>query len=171
MSNGDWKQVTAIDVGWRNFAWCTLDTAHLTEPLHWHVEDLWEARPSRRKTPTKEDLMQIATEWCDRNEPILRSSDLVVLENQIRTPCIVLNAAIFSRCYGRARVVHPMTVGAYWKLPTTRDAKKAKGIVIAQQITRNAFPRVYKRDDLADTFLMAAWGMMQVGGATHHDFL
>lgn len=169
--SGDWKQVTAIDVGWRNFAWCTLDTAHLTEPLHWHVEDLWQPHPTRRKVPDLEDLMRIATEWCDRNEAVLRSSDLVVLEDQIRKPCIALNAAIFSRCFGRARAIHPMTIGAFWKLPTTREAKKAKAVMIAQQITHDAFPRTYKRDDLADTFLMAAWGMIQVGGATIHDFL
>lgn len=115
--------------------------------------------------------MQLATEWCDRNEAVLKSSDLVVLENQIRTPCIVLNAAIYARCFGRARVVHPMTVGAYWKLPTQREPKKAKAVEIVDTVTSGGFPRTYKRDDLADTFLMAAWGMIQVEGAKLSDFL
>jgi len=168
---GDWVQVTAIDVGWRNFAWCTLDTAHLQQPLQWHVEDLWLPNPQRRRQPTKEDLMQIATEWCDRNEQVLRTSDVIVLENQIRTPCIVLNAAIYSRCHGKARVVHPMTVGAFWKLPTSREAKKARAVVIVDSIVRGNFPRASKRDDLADTYLMAAWGMCQQGVATKEDFL
>lgn len=168
----DWHQVTAIDVGWRNFAWCTMDTAHLRQPLQWHVEDLWQPTPQRRRQPTKEDLMRIATEWCNRHEDLLRTSDVIVLENQIRTPCIVLNAAIYSRCHNRAYVAHPMTVGAYWKLPTTRDAKKARAVEIVYDLTNGEFPRANKRDDLADTYLMAAWGMCVLAkGAVKEDFL
>lgn len=167
----DWRQVTAIDVGWRNFAWCTLDTAHLRQPLQWHVEDLWQPSPQRRRQPTKDDLMRIATEWCDRHDALLRSSDMIVLENQMRTPCIILNAAIYSRCYNRAHVVHPMTVGAYWKLPTTREAKKARAVAIVDRIVNGNYPAANKRDDLADTFLMAAWAMCTTGAATKEDFL
>lgn len=154
----DYKRVAAIDVGYRNFACCILDNQDLTEPLFWEVCDLWPVAPKRRRQPTKLDLVAITVQWCRQHNEQLALCDVIVLENQIREPCIIMNTVVQALYFDKAQVVHPMTVGAYWHLPPTRDAKKQAGIEVVRQ--HGVVLVGNKVDDLADTWLMAAWVLL-----------
>lgn len=154
MANHDFWQVTAIDVGLRNFAWCTLNPHEIL--AHDNV-DLWAPALGRRRKPTRTDLVKIARDWCEQHAALLSSSDRIVLENQIREPYIVLNTVIQTLYYNKTVVAHPMTVGAHFGLPHKRLAKKARGIEVA--VANGVALPEGKQDDLADAWLMARWGL------------
>jgi len=152
-------QVTAIDVGYRNFAWCTLSAQGIVS--HDKV-DLWPLQANRRRHPTKTDLIRITRDWCMQHAQLLGESDLIVLENQIRDPFIVMNTVIQTLYFDKVTVAHPMTVGAYWQLPVKREAKKARGVKVA--LAHGVVLPPGKQDDLADTWLMARWALHQYYG-------
>lgn len=152
MQEGDLIQVTAIDAGYRNFAWCTKNRF---ETLSHGVVDLWAPQAGRRRKPTRDDLVRVAYAWCAEHQDLLRASDIIVLENQIREPYVIINTVIQTLFITRTRVVHPMTVGAYWRLPVKREQKKARAVELVQQYGV-ALP-LAKRDDMADAWLMAEW--------------
>jgi len=154
---GDFWQVLAIDVGYRNFAWCAVNPHGVVS--HDNV-DLWAPRAKRRRVPTRTDLVAITREWCIQHAELLATSDRIVLENQMREPFIVMNTVLHALFFDKVVVVHPMTVGAYWHLPTTRAQKKAAGIQIA--LENGVYLPEGKQDDLADTWLMAQWQLNQM---------
>lgn len=147
-------RVCAIDAGTRNFAWCIVDKDRWREPAIWRREDLWAPAPGRRRKPTKNDLVEIAVGWYKRNRPLLRTCDLIVLENQIREQFIVLNTALHALMHPQVQVVHPMSVGSFWGLPKTRELKKPAGVQVCRA-NGVALVEGEKADDLADTWLMA----------------
>jgi hypothetical protein len=155
----DFWQITAIDVGYRNFSWCTLNPHGIIS--HDNV-DLWQPQAKRRRQPTRSDLVAIVVQWCRLHADLLNSSDKIVLENQMRQPFIVMNVVLHALYFDKVVVVHPMTVGSYWHLPTTRDKKKAAGIRLAQQHGVQLCSG--KQDDMADTWLMAQWQLNQMNG-------
>jgi hypothetical protein len=157
--NADFWQVTAIDVGYRNFSWCTLNPDGILS--HDNV-DLWAPRAKRRRQPTRNDLVAITVQWCREHAQLLDSSDRIVLENQMRDPFIVMNTVVQALYYNKVVIVHPMTVGSYWRLPTTRVQKKAAGVAVAQQ--HGVVLCQGKQDDMADTWLMAQWQLRQMNG-------
>ncbi len=148
----DFWQVTAIDVGYRNFSWCTLNRDGIIS--HDNV-DLWAPKAKRRRQPTRSDLVAIAVQWCRDHQHLLDTSDKIVLENQMREPFIIMNTALHALYFDKVVIVHPMTVGSYWHLPKTREQKKAAGIRVAQQ--HGVVLCDGKQDDMADTWLMARW--------------
>ena len=157
----DYLRVCAIDAGTRNFAWCVVDNTYWREPLVWRKEDLWAPKPQRRSVPTKEDIIVITMEWIAANRDALNDCDLIVLEKQMRTPFIITNTVINTCFYGKTVQVHPMTIGAYWKLPKTRARKKPAGVEV---VSRHAvIPRTAKPDDLADTWMMAVYYLISKG--------
>jgi hypothetical protein len=164
----DYVRVCAIDAGTRNFAYCFVDNLHWREPLRWTKEDLWREQPNRRRTPTKEDVVAITVAWCRRNAAALAECDYVVLENQIRIPFIVMNTVIQALHYDKCVSVHPMTVGAYYGLPKTREAKKAAGIAVVVRNGVNFGVANGKIDDLADAWLMAVYQLIQTGALSEH---
>ena len=165
----DYQRVCAIDAGTRNFAYCVMDNMSWNRPLVWRHEDLWAPKVGRRGTPNKQDIVKITYEWCVRNRDMIAACDAVVLENQMRRPFIIMNTVLQTCFYGKALVVHPMTVGSFFKLPKTRQEKKEQGVELVKRFA--TIPNHAKRDDLADAWLMAAWQLVQSGALSSKYFL
>lgn len=149
------KRVCAVDVGYRNFAWCVVDAVHVRDPVAWQVEDLWpNTNFQNRRTPRFEDLVRITSAWIDRNRTLLDTCTDVVLETQMRQPFVVMNTTI-AAILGTLKVkqVAPMTVRAFYELPYKRRDKKAASVALAKQFAN--MPHNNKQDDLADAWLMA----------------
>lgn len=90
--------------------------------------------------------------------------DLIMLEKQMRTNFIVMNTVIQSLFFTRARVVSPMTVGSFFKLPKTREQKKAAGVNVCRRFALiDDVNQAGKLDDLADAWMMCAYGLVQRG--------
>lgn len=160
----DYRRVLAIDAGTRNFSYCLLDTLHWREPLEWRKEDLWAPEPGRARKPTKQDMVTLTVLWLRAHAYLFDGVDLVVLEAQIRTPFIIMNAVIQAYCYDKCRVVSPMTIAARFHLPKQREPKKAATIKLVQRYATFDTAHI-KLDDLADSWLMAAWGLLETKGA------
>jgi hypothetical protein len=159
----EYKYVVAIDAGYRNFAVCAVDNTDWQAPSTWYAEDLWRKRPGRRSEPDKNDCVEIALLWIKRNKAMLDRADAIVLENQMRTPYIIINATVQAHYFEKCVVVHPMTVAAFWSLPKTRELKKAAGVatVKANGVTI-ARDRGGKLDDMADAWLMAVYFLVEL---------
>lgn len=161
----DYVRVCAIDAGTRNFAYCVVDNFTYDVPLKWVKEDLWKPHPTRRAKPTKEQMVALTVTWCRRNKAMLDACDLIVLENQIRTPFIIMNTVIQALYFDKAQTVSPMTIAAYFNMPKTREAKKLAAVRIAK--THCTMQEgVEKLDDLADAWLMAVWGLIAAKGVS-----
>lgn len=164
----DYFRVCAIDAGTRNFAFCVLDNNNWREPLVWQREDLWAPAKGKRSKPTKQNMLEITYEWCQRNQQMLRECDLIILENQIRTPFIIMNTVINSLYYTRVRSVSPMTIAAYFKFPTTREKKKAATVKFVNK--HASFPVDNgKQDDYADAWCMAMHAMIKRGALSREE--
>ncbi len=159
---GDYACVCAIDVGYRNMAFCVVDNNNWRKPLVWQKVDLWAPAAGRRGVPTKDDVLRITHDWCRANWKLLRACDAIVLENQLRTPFIIMNTVIQALFLSRTTVVHPMTVASFFKLPKTRAEKKVAGI-LAVGAYAEIDTKSGKVDDLADAWLMATWKLVQLG--------
>ena len=152
----DYIRICAIDAGTRNFAYCVIDNNNWREPLVWQKEDLWPAVRGRKLRPTTQDMITLTSAWVERNRDMLQACDMIVLEKQMRTPFIVQNTVIQTLMMSKAVEVHPVSVGAWWKLPRKREAKKAAGVVAVQRSA--VIPaNMGKPDDLADAWLMAVY--------------
>lgn len=166
----DFRRVCAIDVGYRNFAFCVLDSNSIDRPVCWQHEDLWKPAPKRKTKPSKDDLVEITYQWCVRNCDLLKTCDEVILENQMRKGFIIMNTVIRTYFYDKARVVHPMTVGTFFKMPKTRAEKKIFGVRLVESFIPE-WQCTAKADDLADAWLMAAYGLVQLGAVSKQTFL
>ncbi len=159
-----YKNVVAIDAGYRNLAVCNVDNTDWQQPAHWVAEDLWKPRKGRRSVPTNNDCVEQATYWVRANKKMLDEADAIVLENQMRDRFIIINTVIQSHYLEKTFVVHPMTVAAFWKLPKTRELKKEAAIEVVKrngvEITRKGGAKL---DDLADAWLMAVYWMIELG--------
>lgn len=149
------KRVAAIDGGYRNLALCVINGNNMRDPHEWRVFDLWKRKPGRSTVPTRDDLVRKAVKWCRTHSQLLNECDAIVLENQIREKFVVINTVIQALFFDKCKVVHPMTVGAFFKLPVTRAQKKEAGVHVV--LSNGAiFPRNRgKFDDLADAWMMA----------------
>lgn len=159
----NYRTVLAIDVGFRNLGYCLVDSVCWQTPLAWGKADLWGWGPEKRRTPTKEQIVEITVQWVQDNQNLFAQADAVILENQMRTPFIIMNAVIHALHVRRVKVAHPMKVGSFWGLPKTRTQKKEAGIAVCRR-NGATFPPNTKLDDLADAWLMAVWGLIQAGG-------
>ncbi len=156
----DYTRVCAIDVGYRNFAYCVVDNLNWKTPVHIGNIDLWSDEPNRRRQPTKEDCVEITVKWIAANKAMLKDCDVIILENQLRTSFIIMNAVIHALCFSKTKVIHPMTVASFWKLPKTRIKKKPAGVAVAQANGVVFGKKHYKLDDLADAWLMAVHALV-----------
>lgn len=168
----NFASVVAIDVGYRNFAVCAVDTHHWDDPHHFVAEDLWPRRVDRKVVPTRDDCVEIALLWMQRNRALLQAADAIVLESQMRVPFVIMNTVIQAAYFDKTHVVHPQTVGAFWRLPRTRELKKAAGVRTA---LLNDVPLVRanggKLDDMADAWLMAVYWLVQIGALGEEQLL
>lgn len=153
-----YRRVCAIDVGYRNFAYCIVDTNNWREPLYWRNFELW---PHDFK-PNLDDIVGVTVTWCRQNKGMLDACDTIVLERQMRDRFQVMNAVIHALFFGKVRTVNPQSLGAYYRLPKKRAAKKVGGVDYAK---RNGvlFPVADKLDDYADAWLMATWQLFDGG--------
>ncbi len=165
----EYLRVCAIDAGTRNFAFCIVDSVNWRQPLHWQKVDLWAPQVGRRLTPTKDDIVCITREWCRTNWSILRECDHIVLENQLRTPFIIMNTVIQTLFFNTCSVIHPMTVAAFFKLPKTRAEKKLAGVAVVGRYTQ-IDKKLGKVDDLADAWLMAVHKLQAENGISKKEF-
>ncbi len=154
MEGCDYTNVVAIDVGYHNFACCCVDNNSYLSPLYWRNENLWRKKAGQRTKPTKEDIIRITHAWCMRNKSMLDGADVIILESQMRTPFELMNAVIFTLYIDKVKVVHPMTVASFWRLPKTRVLKKPAGVEVVQALNV-IIPHSHKLDDLADAWMMA----------------
>lgn len=160
----NYAYVVGIDAGFRNFAWCAVDNEDWRSPQQWNAEDLWPPRKGRSKVPDKTDCVNITVHWARRNKAMLDAADEIVLENQMRTPFIIINAVIQALYPEKTTVVHPTTVGAFWRLPRTRELKKEAGVEVVKKNGATLMrANGGKLDDLADAWLMAVYCLVQRG--------
>lgn len=162
----DYRRVLAIDVGLRNFAYCLVDTQNWREPLVWKHKDLYPAHPNRRTKPAEKEYLGIAMKWFNAHSDLFCCVDAVIFEHQLRKPFIIMNTALQALCYSVQQEVHPMTVGAFWGLPKSREQKKLRGVEVCSAYA--TIPQQQKQDDLADAWLMAVYGLVQAGGLSHN---
>ena len=160
----DYRKIMAIDAGLRNFAYCVVDTQNWREPLVWNLVDLWPPHPGKHTKPSNQEILDVTMRWFRKNRQLFEDVDEVIFETQIRKPFIVMNTVLQAMVFDKYKQVSPMTVGAFWKLPKTRDAKKRAAIDLVARYA--AIPRSYnaKQDDLADAWLLAVWGLIEAGG-------
>lgn len=163
----DWKRVCAIDVGYRNFAWCALDSTNWQAPDAWCVVDMWKPRKGRRLKPTTEQAVELMVEWVEEHKILLQGCDVIVLERQLRSPFLEMNAALLALLHGRVKTVNTMTVAATFHLPKKRALKKLATVELCQRSVQN-MPKTAtgKLDDLADAWAMAMHELIQRKGAS-----
>jgi hypothetical protein len=154
----NYTRVLAIDVGYRNFAWCVVDSSHWKAPLRLQHEDWWG---KKRKKPTRQKLMDLCDDWCNRNAGELKAATWIVLEHQIQKIFIAMNAFLASKYWHKTRIVSPMTLCGVFDLPRSREEKKAATVALARH-NGVVFPDARKDDDLADAWLMCMWQMNQI---------
>lgn len=158
--------VLAIDAGTRNFAWCVVSSENFNPPEHWQNEDLLSYARRKKTKPTNEEVIDVTMRWCRAHEAIVANCDIIVLERQLREPFTIINTVIQVHFWPKAVVVHPLTVGAFWRLPRKRSEKKAAGIAVCNR-NNLVFPAGYKQDDLADAWLMATYMLVQQNGVSN----
>lgn len=153
------KRVCGIDVGYRNFAWCVLDSDQPYKPVVWTKEDL---RPNKRGTPSHTEAVQMALAWVNANREMLDSCDALILESQMRDVFLIMNAAIQARFFPKTHEVHPHAMGAYFRLPRKREAKKAAMINIVKEQCPDLCQKTLKLDDLCDAWGLAFYGLKRL---------
>ena len=150
-----WR-VIGIDAGWKNLAICAIDAGNYQKPVHWQLYTIMEPPYIREK------FLGAVQRFFEREDvkTLLRSADLIVLERQLQEKYACLNCKVRFEFWENTIEVHPSTVGKQYGLSKDRKSKKKEAVVLAQ---KNAvFPRVKgKKDDLADAFLMAMYGLQQ----------
>jgi hypothetical protein len=137
-----------------------MDNNSWRHPDVWEKDDLWIPDGKKRMKPTKQDCLRIMWEWCHRNKDMIADCDLIILEQQIRTPFIIMNTVVESLYFRKTRQVSAMTIAKFFELPKTREKKKKAGV----NVTGNHVvlpPGYEKLDDLADAWMMAMWGLIQ----------
>lgn len=155
------RTVIALDVGTRNLGVAVVDNRNWRAPKRWVKVDIL----GKNKKPSVDVIVKCTVKWVRDHAYWFESADAVVLENQLRTPFIVMNAVISALHLEKVVVVHPLKVGRFWNLPTTRAAKKKAAVACVAQ-NGAVFPAVAsgKYDDLADAWLMAVWMLIELGG-------
>lgn len=153
-----YRRVCAVDAGYRNFAWCVVDSNNWRTPLRWVNEELWQ----HDFKPNNDDIVHVTVQWCRRNKALLDQCDVIILEKQMRDRFLIMNACIHALFFGKVQSVDPRTIGAHYKLPRKRAEKKPAGVAVARSYGVE-FPVAYKLDDYADAWLMATYGLFHGG--------
>ena len=147
------RRVVGIDAGYVNFAVCAIDADNFHRPFYWKNSALFKGEFSQKK------LRQAIFNWLETDEVkgLLDGADQIVLEEQMVMKFQAVNHFIMSRYFDKTITVWPKTHAAYFGLPQDRKEKKKAGVEL---VGRNAvLPiRKGKKDDLADSYLLAAYG-------------
>lgn len=160
-------RVLALDVGTRNLGVALVSSDQVRKPEQWLRVDLMGKKRLSQKQADPESIVRATVHWVRNHKAWFDSCDAIVLERQMRTPFIVMNAVISALYLEKVQIVHPLTVGKFWGLPTTRVAKKAAGVACVAQngalIPKDAHG---KYDDMADAYLMAVFQLVQMKGVS-----
>jgi Holliday junction resolvasome RuvABC endonuclease subunit len=142
--------VVGIDVGYRNLGMAVVRDGDWQRPVFWQVENLLPG-----KKYSEEALYQATRNWCVKYAYFLGEAKAIVLERQMTQKFAVMNTVIRTLYHDKTIVVHPSTVGALHKLPSTRAEKKKAAV---QLVNSNVpIPAASKQDDLADAMLLVTW--------------
>jgi len=153
--------VLALDVGTRNLGVCWVSADNHRQPKEWMRVDLLSH--ARNKSPSTEDIVRLTVHWVRNHATWFNECDAIVLEKQMRTPFIVMNSVISALHLEKVHIVHPLRVGKFWGLPTTRAAKKKAAIAtVAQNGAVIPHDTHDKYDDMADAYLMAVYQLCQM---------
>ena len=150
------RRVVGVDAGYVNFATCGIDSDGVFRPYHWTNEALFTGKF------TEERLCKAIYEWINRPDikTLLDEADQIVLERQMAMKFQAINHCIRFRYFDKTIEVSPSTVGKQFKLPSDRRSKKKRAVELVG--TNVPLPiSKGKKDDLADSYLLAAYGLFQ----------
>jgi hypothetical protein len=146
------RRIVGVDAGYVNFAVCGIDTSAPDHPYYWKV------RPLFTGTFSEERLAKAVYAWINLPEvkELLENADEIILERQMTMKFQAVNHCIRFLYFDKTKEVHPNTVRALFRLPETRRAKKKAAVDLVA--SRVIFPiKKGKKDDLADSFLLALY--------------
>lgn len=141
--------IVCIDAGWRNLAFVHICDGDWRHPRNWVREAIAPAKA------TESEVFDGIYQWATRNQDLLESADVIVLERQLHRRCIIINTVIRTLHHGKCIERNPNSVGKFHQLPLTRERKKKAAVAIVD--VNVSIPRYYggKLDDLADVMLLA----------------
>jgi hypothetical protein len=150
--------IVGIDPGWANLSHCVLALGNWRNPIKWTNERILSEKM------THEKLWQATYNWCRENEKILGEASMIVLEQQHEAPLQLMVCTIRTMFPHTAVVVNPMSVAAKYGLPRKRAEKKKATVELVAKNVR--IPAAKKKDDLADSYLLAIWGYQKLEQST-----
>jgi hypothetical protein len=144
--------VVAIDVGIKNLSYCALQDGKIVE---WANVSLVEGtyRPS--------DSVHYVKRFTEVHKDLLEAADLVIVEKQMRANMRINESVIHALYYDKCRAVHARHIKARFGLSrcSYRLNKRAAVDWVSEHLTeepwRTQFSESAKKDDLADSYLMA----------------
>jgi len=151
-------RVLGIDPGYKNFSWCILDK-DWSKPVRWANEALFDGQLDEEK------LWRSIYAWCAKHEEILNEVDQIVIERQIADSYRIIAATIrtFVRNPNKSVIIAPNTIAKHFGLPHTRAEKKRAAVKLVEKNVRIPVPEKKKKDDYADSFLLAYIGLQTHG--------
>ena len=160
-------RIAGLDAGTRNLGFCVIETPDVQNPIVWMHVDLFPRRRDKGK-PTSVEIVTATVHWLRGHRALLESCDVIVLENQMRTPFEILNAVVSAHYLEKVEVLNPRTVGRFWGLPSQRAPKKKAGVsCVAQNGCQFPPVRNKKYDDVADAWLLAVYAAVHRGEVEH----
>ena len=147
--------VLAVDVGIRNIAYCAMLDGQIVE---WANEPLCE---EVRYEPASN--VRLVKAFVDKHAQLFARADHVVVEKQMRANMRIIEALLHLSHYDKCTIVHARTVKAAFGLSRSdyRLNKLAAVEYVSKRLEalddpwRARFEASRKRDDLADSFLLA----------------
>jgi len=147
------RRVVGIDAGYVNFAVCAIDADNFHRPFYWKNSALFKGEFSQKK------LRLALFNWLETDEirGLLDGADQIVLEEQMVMKFQAVNHFIMSRYFEKTITVWPKTHAVFFGLSLDRKSKKKEAVDL---VGRNAVLPIKKgkKDDLADAYLLAAYG-------------
>jgi hypothetical protein len=144
--------IVGIDVGIRNLAMCALEDG---KPVEWCNEGIVDGKYEPCKN------VEYVMAFVQRHKALLQRADHIVIERQLRANMRVIEAILHTLHWGKCSVVHARSVKARYGL-ARRDYRKNKQAAV-EFVLKHApecplthfFRNCRKRDDLADSYLLA----------------
>jgi hypothetical protein len=161
--------IVAIDVGVKNLAYCAMRDGQV---LEWQNAPLLE--PDERYKPSH--LVMYVARWARRNSALLHSADRVVIERQMRCNMRIIEAALHALHYEKCSIVSACDVKDRFGLRMNNYRLNKKAAVAHVDLHlhtqrdeqwRALFEVSSKKDDLADSYLMALAFSEQHAGVPH----
>lgn len=144
-----------VDAGYVNFAVCGIDLEAPFKPYYWKNSALFTGSFSEEK------LCHALNTWINKPEikELLGEADEIVLERQMTMKFQAVNHWIRARYFDKTKEVHPNTYASLFGLGNERKKKKKRAVEL---VSKHAiFPiKKGKKDDFADAFLLATWGLI-----------